>query len=170
MPSLLTPDQKQVLEYDGDLTVEALAVLDQYSKSCCNKSLTAKKLHKNYMQVRKFLAQPYVRELFKLKLLEKGVTADKIAETISAGMDATASKYHEGQKIAEDPDWLARHKFVQLAAEIYEVLKYSARVDVSHQENHLHITTIRDFVCNEARRASPIQATDGSSSSAALEK
>lgn len=130
MPNNLTQEQKDKLNYDGELTLEALAVLDKYSKACCNTALASRWLHKDYNQVRRILKQPYVRELFKLKLLEAGVTPEKIADTITKGLDATNGVYNQGAHIADEPNWNARQKFAQLSAEIFEVLKYQVKQDV----------------------------------------
>lgn len=129
--SLLTTEQEEVLNYDGEMTLEALSVLDTYAKQCCNVSATSRKLNKTYLRVRKYLAQPYVREIFKLKLLEKGITPEKIADDIKAGLEASNGVYYEGDKCADEPNWSARHKFLQLAAEVFEVLKYNNKVDVN---------------------------------------
>ena len=141
------------LNYDGELTLEALATLDAYMKSCCNISTTAKKLHKRYLQVRRYLRQPYVRELFQLSLMKKGITPDKVADTITAGIEANKKVYFEGSEVAQDPDWLARQKFIQLACEIYEVLKYTTKVDVMDNSRHLHIPSLQgEELVNEAKR------------------
>lgn len=129
--SLLTPEQEEILGYEGDLTLEALSVLDTYAKECCNISSTSKKVNKHYLRVRRYLQQPYVREIFKLKLLEKGITPEKIANDIKAGLEASNGVYYEGGKCADEPNWTARHKFLQLAAEVFEVLKYNNKVDVT---------------------------------------
>ena len=129
MPLNPTSQDLTKLNYDGELTVEALATIDTYIKTCCNTAATSRKLRKHYIQVRKYLKQPYVRELFQLKLMERGVTPDRIAETIANGIKAENGVYHEGNKVASEPNWAARQKFVQLAAEIYEVLKYVNKVD-----------------------------------------
>jgi len=131
MPNLLTKEQQEQLDYPGDLTLEALAVLDAYQKSCCNISTTSKKLKKQYAKVRQLLKSPYVRELFKLKLLEKGITPERIADGIKAGLDATNGVYYEGNKVEDEPNWGARQKFNQLACEIYEVLKYNNKIDMN---------------------------------------
>lgn len=125
-------------EYKGELTLEALASLDTYTKSCCNVAETSRRLNKKYMFVKHYFKQPYVREIFQLRLLQKGITPEKIAEVIKSGLEATNSIYHEGSKIADEPNWMARHRFVQLAAEIFEVLKYQVKVD----NNGTHISNI----------------------------
>ena len=135
--SLLTTEQQNLLNYDGELTLEALAALDTYTKQCCNVSATARKLHKGWIATKKLLTQPYVRELFKLKLMQKGVTPDKIAETINAGLEASNGVYSMGAKIADEPNWSARQKFAQLAAEIFEVLKYANKIEVNNNNRIL---------------------------------
>lgn len=135
----LTPDELTKLNYDGEMTLEALATLDAYMKSCCNVSTTARKLHKGYIQVRKYLRQPYVREFFQLKLMQKGITPEKIAEVINAGLEATNGVYYEGNKVADENNWMAKQKFVQLACEIFEVLKYNSKVDSSVLINQFNV-------------------------------
>ena len=136
--TLLNSEQQAVVNYDGELTLEAISVLDTYSKTCCQKSATARKLKKSLQQVNKYLKQPFVRDIFKLKLLQKGITPEKIAQTILEGLDAehTVSVYDDDAEHGErarvtEPDWQARVKFTQLAAEIFEVLKYQVKADVS---------------------------------------
>lgn len=142
----LTPEQISKLNYDGELTLEALATLDTYIKSCCNITTTAHKLRKGYMQVRRYLKQPFVREIFQLKLLEKGVTPEKVADVIKSGLDAENGIYYEGQEVGQEPNWMARQKFVQLAAEIFEVLKYNNKTDIFDNSKHLHITTVKQAI------------------------
>lgn len=138
------------LDYDGDLTLEALSVLEIYTKQCCNKSATARKLSKTYNRVYQYLKQPYVREFFKLKLLESGVTPQKIAGVIFDGLDASNGVYSEGQKVATEPNWMARQRFAQLAAEILEVLKYQTKVDVTN--NTVNITSIKQVIEEASRQ------------------
>lgn len=133
----LTPQQEELLNYDGELTLEALAALDTYTKQCCNTSATARKLHKNWLATKKLLTQPYVRELFKLKLMQKGVTPERIAETINLGLQASNGIYHDGVKVTDEPNWSARQKFAQLAAEIFEVLKYANKIEVNNNNKFL---------------------------------
>lgn len=123
--SNITLEQSKQLNYDGELTLEALSVLDTYSRACCNVKETSRKINKQYIKVRKYLKQPYVRELFKLRLMECGVTPERIAETIKNGLTASNGVYYEGALCADEPNWAARNKFAQLAAEIFEVLKYT---------------------------------------------
>ena len=127
--------QKEKLEYPGELTLEALSLLDIYTKQICNVSATSRKLNKSYIQVRKFLKQPYVRELFQLSLLKKNVTPDRIAEVIDAGLSASNGVYSEGEHIADEPNWNARQKFAQLAAEVFEVLKYNVKSETTVNNN-----------------------------------
>lgn len=131
----LTPEQSATIEYKGDLTLEALACLDTYTKQCCNVSATSRKLQKSYNRIRNYLKQPYVREIFKLKLLQKGVTPDRIAEVVAAGLNATNGVYYEGNEVNQEPNWAARQKFAQLAAEIFEVLKYQTKIEVNNSVN-----------------------------------
>lgn len=135
----LLESDKDRLSYPGELTLEALAALDTYIKTCCNVSSTSRKLHKGYIQVRKYLKQPYVRELFQLKLIEKGVTPDKIADVIKSGIEAQNGIYYEGEEVAQEPNWMARQRFIQLAAEIFEVLKYNAKVDIENNNQDVKI-------------------------------
>ena len=146
----LTLEQSVKLNYNGELTIEALATLDTYTKSCCNTSATARKLHKGYMQVRKYLRQPFVREIFQLNLLKKGITPDKIAEVIREGISATNGVYHEGKKVADEVNWIARQRFVQLVAEIFEVLKYQAKVDNNNLIN-IQVNNIKQVIENAAK-------------------
>lgn len=125
----LTTQEIEKLNYPGDLTLEALSVIDTYRKMCCNKAATARQLNKTYQKVYQLLKQPYVRDLFKLKLIEKGITPDRIAESIDKGIDAQNGIYYEGGKVNEEPNWAARQKFTQLACEILEVLKYGVKVE-----------------------------------------
>ncbi len=149
----LTIDELTKLNYDGEMTLEALATLDMYMKQCCNVSATARKLHKGYLQVRKYLRQPYVREIFQLKLMEKGTTPDKIAEVIKGGVEANRNVYYLGAKVSEDSDWLARQKFVQLACEIYEVLKYNSKIDSNVLINQFNITNLQgEALIREAQK------------------
>ena len=146
------------LEYPGELTLEALATLDVYIKQCCNSAATARKLHKQYLQVRKYLKQPYVREIFQLKLMQKGITPEKIADVIKAGCDATNGVYYEGGKVADEDNWAARQKFVQLACEIFEVLKYQYKIDNNVLFNQYNITNLQGeaLVAEAKRRGIPI--------------
>jgi hypothetical protein len=129
MENNLTTKQNSKLNYDGELTLEALSVLDIYSKECCNTAATARKLNRSFIRVKKYLNQPYVRELFKLRLMQKGVTPEKIADTIHNGLNAVNGIYYEGNKVTDEPNWSARQRFAQLAAEIFEVLKYQVKQD-----------------------------------------
>lgn len=137
--NLLNAEQKEILNYNGELTIEAISVLDTYSKTCCSKSLTAKKLKKSFQSVNKYLKQPFVRDIFKLKLLEKGVTPEAIAETIQQGLYAEHTICNKDGILGTEPDWHARHKFVQLASEIFEVLKYNTKVDVELNALTMHL-------------------------------
>jgi len=150
MENSLSEEKKDLpdLDYPGEMTLEALSVLDTYAKQCCNTSATAKKLNKTWTKVKKYLGQPYVRDIFKAKLLEKGVTPERIAEVVLSGLDAVNGIYYEGNKCADEPNWQARQRFTQLAAEIFEVLKYQTKVDVS--VNNIILTpderkTLEDF-------------------------
>lgn len=151
-------NQLSKLNYAGEMTLEALATLDTYIKQCCNTSVTARKLHKQYLQVRRYLKQPYVRELFQLQLLKKGITPEKIAEVIKEGVDATDGIYYEGEKVASEPNWNARQRFVQLACEIFEVLKYQSKNGDSFNINQYNITNLQGeaLIAEAKRRGIPI--------------
>ncbi len=149
----LTQEQQDLLNYDGEMTIEALAALDTYVKQCCNVSATSRKLHKSYVATKRLLRQPYVRELFKLKLMQKGVTPDKVAQVIQEGLEAMNGVYYEGNKVADEPNWAARQRFAQLAAEIYEVLKYQVKQDNNFNLNQVNIDNLNiDKLIAEAQR------------------
>ena len=124
-----------MLGYDGELTCEALALIDLYVKNACSPNKTARQwreLTKQRKNVAQYFRQPMIRELFLLKLLEKGVTIDKIAETINDGLSAMRGIYFEGDKVADEPNYDARFRFAQLAGELYGVLKYNTKVNIDH--------------------------------------
>ena len=72
----------------GELTTKALLVLKKYLECGCDKKKTAKQLERNYSSVYQQLRQPYVRNIFKMLLVEKGITLGKLAKVLDEGLDA----------------------------------------------------------------------------------
>ena len=138
------------INYPGELTLEALATIDVYTKTCCNVNATRKKLNRSYIRVKKYLSQPYVRDIFKSRLLEKGITPEYIAEKIMQGLNAID---RDGK-----PEWHAIHKYTQLACEVFEVLKYNSKNEVIDNSRHINITNLQgeELIAEAKQRNIPI--------------
>ncbi len=137
----------------GELTTKALLLLKTYLECGCDKKKTANRLRKNYSQVYNQLHQPYVRNIFKMRLLEKGITFYRLAKVLDEGLDAKKvvgylnNKTQGVEKVSDEfvevPDYPTRHKYLNTALESFEVIKYPVKVEQTN-----NFTSIRDSFNN----------------------
>ena len=134
------------MEDKGELTTKALLLLETYLRCGCDKAKTAKVLDRDYFSVYQQLHQPYVRNIFKKVCIEKGITFNKLAETLSDGLNATRtftktsvdSKGNLVEKEIEKPDRSMRFKYLNTALEVFDVLKYNVKVESTGPQFHFY--------------------------------
>jgi len=69
-----------------------------------------------------YLKKPNIKAEIETILANRDITHDTVAEKIKEGMDATVvSNYKGGAKPSEIPDFNARHKYVNTAAELLKM-------------------------------------------------
>jgi hypothetical protein len=151
-------------EKKGELTTRALFLLKTYLECGCSKAKTARKLDKSYQSVYQQLHQPYVRNIFKMLCLEKGITFGRLAQVLDEGLSATKvisatvivnknipgsleqDAPDVGEALANErtfdfidvPDLKTRHKYLETALEVFDVLKYNVKVDSSGPQLHFY--------------------------------
>ena len=145
----------------GELTTKALQLLKVYLECGCNKVTTARRLGKSYTQVYSQLHKPYVRNIFKMLLLERGITFDKLAKVMDEGLGATKITGYLNNKVdgvekvsdefIETPDYATRHKYLNTALEAFEILKYNVKVDATVINNNIILTQAEQEEYNTLR-------------------
>lgn len=62
--------------------------------------------------------KPEVQKAILIAFDKAGITDDLLAKKIRDGLEATQVKVHEGQVVCEVPDFIARHKYVDLSLKV----------------------------------------------------
>lgn len=163
------------MQNKGELTTKALLLLKTFLECGCDKKKTARRLNKSYTSVYQQLHQPYVRNIFKMVCLEKGITFDRLAKVIDEGLNATKvigylnNKVDGVEKISDEfmevPDHPTRHKFVNTALEVFDVLKYNVKVE-ANQGPQFHFYNIKQII-EDANRDRTDSIKDASPASTA---
>lgn len=123
LTDLTVKQQRFVQGYLSGKTITAAATEAGYSPSTAARGAT------------ELLRSPKVRTAIQTALEAAGITDERLAATISDGLEATKTAHivHGGQmQTLESPDWAARHRFVDTSLRLKN--SYPAEeVNVTHE-------------------------------------
>lgn len=134
----ILPDNRKFTETEIDLAPKEKLFVEEFVSNGCNKFEAVKKAYdtspkKTYDKAGKLMSNRLVRKAIVKKMLEKGITPDKLMTVLKGGLNATRIVEYQGEATSTElPDYAERRKSAHVALELFDAFPKKDNIEVKN--------------------------------------